>query len=161
MSSIWSDESKYKNWLRVEIAVCEAWAENGRIPKEAVEEIKARAGFDVETIHQGRLPAIPELLGNCFANRAALQTARARRFALHRRRGDDDLQPLAHRQGWKIRAGYRGTGRRNLKRISRARRSSLQTSLARSKAAHTYRAGTGGGGHWRFDRDCSDVSHQE
>ncbi|MFA9409247.1 MAG: adenylosuccinate lyase, partial [Candidatus Dadabacteria bacterium] len=52
MSSIWSDESKYKNWLRVEIAVCEAWAENGRIPKEAVEEIKARAGFDVDRIDE-------------------------------------------------------------------------------------------------------------
>lgn len=52
MAAIWSDESKYKNWLRVEIAVCEAWAENGRIPKEAVEEIKARAGFDVEKIDQ-------------------------------------------------------------------------------------------------------------
>ena len=52
MSSIWSDESKYKNWLRVEIAVCEAWAENGRIPKEAVEDIKARAGFDVDRINE-------------------------------------------------------------------------------------------------------------
>ncbi|MCZ6638822.1 MAG: adenylosuccinate lyase, partial [Candidatus Dadabacteria bacterium] len=36
MSSIWSDETKYQNWLRVEIAVCEAWAKYGRIPKEAV-----------------------------------------------------------------------------------------------------------------------------
>lgn len=52
MASIWSDESKYKNWLRVEIAVCEAWAENGRIPKDAVEEIKARAGFDVARIDE-------------------------------------------------------------------------------------------------------------
>jgi len=52
MSSIWSDESKYKNWLRVEIAVCEAWAENGRIPKEAVEDIKAKAGFDVARIDE-------------------------------------------------------------------------------------------------------------
>ncbi|GJM17129.1 MAG: adenylosuccinate lyase [Thermodesulfobacteriota bacterium] len=52
MSSIWSDESKYKNWLRVEIAVCEAWAQNGRIPKEVVEDIKAKAGFDVDRINE-------------------------------------------------------------------------------------------------------------
>lgn len=52
MASIWSEESKYKNWLRVEIAVCEAWAEDGRIPKEVVEDIKARAGFDVERIDE-------------------------------------------------------------------------------------------------------------
>jgi len=50
MSSIWSDEAKYKNWLRVEIAVCEAWAEYGRIPKEALKVIKERAAFDVERI---------------------------------------------------------------------------------------------------------------
>ncbi|MCK5390825.1 MAG: adenylosuccinate lyase [Deltaproteobacteria bacterium] len=52
MSSIWSDESKYKNWLRVEIAVCEAWAEYGRIPKEAIKVIKERAAFDVDRINE-------------------------------------------------------------------------------------------------------------
>jgi len=52
MSSIWSDESKYKNWLRVEIAVCEAWAESGRIPKEAIKVIKERAAFDVDRINE-------------------------------------------------------------------------------------------------------------
>lgn len=52
MSAIWSDESKYKNWLRVEVAVCEAWAEDGKIPKEAVEEIKSKAGFDVDRINE-------------------------------------------------------------------------------------------------------------
>ncbi len=52
MSSIWSDETKYQNWLRVEIAVCEAWAEYGRIPKEAVKVIKERAGFDVKRINE-------------------------------------------------------------------------------------------------------------
>lgn len=52
MSAIWSDESKYANWLRVEIAVCEAWAEYGKIPKETVEDIKAKAGFDVDRINE-------------------------------------------------------------------------------------------------------------
>ena len=38
--------------LDVEIAACEANAELGRIPKEAVEVIKAKADFDVERIHE-------------------------------------------------------------------------------------------------------------
>jgi adenylosuccinate lyase len=52
MSSIWTDEAKYANWLRVEIAVCEAWAKYGKIPKKAVETIKKKAGFDVARINE-------------------------------------------------------------------------------------------------------------
>lgn len=52
MSSIWTEEAKYANWLRVEIAVCEAWARYGKIPKKSVEAIKKRAGFDVARINE-------------------------------------------------------------------------------------------------------------
>jgi len=50
MGVIWSDENKYRSWLRVELAVCEAQAELGRIPAAAVEAIKARADFSVSRI---------------------------------------------------------------------------------------------------------------
>jgi len=40
MKEVWSDESKFAKWLEVEIAVCEAWAELGIIPREAVPKIK-------------------------------------------------------------------------------------------------------------------------
>ncbi|MEO1295919.1 MAG: adenylosuccinate lyase [Cyanobacteria bacterium J06636_16] len=50
MGELWSDRFKYKTWLQVEIAVCEAQAELGRIPPEAVEEIKAKADFDPQRI---------------------------------------------------------------------------------------------------------------
>ena len=40
MKRIWSDENKFNNWLKVEIAVCEAWAELGAIPREAIPKIK-------------------------------------------------------------------------------------------------------------------------
>ena len=36
MGRIWGDESKYAAWLRVELAVCEAYARRGRIPPEAL-----------------------------------------------------------------------------------------------------------------------------
>jgi adenylosuccinate lyase len=50
MAKLWSDESKYQAWLDVELAVCEAQAELGLIPKEAIAEIKKGARFDVERI---------------------------------------------------------------------------------------------------------------
>jgi adenylosuccinate lyase len=40
MKRIWSDENKFDMWLKVEIAVCEAWAELGIIPREALSKIK-------------------------------------------------------------------------------------------------------------------------
>jgi adenylosuccinate lyase len=40
MKRIWSDEDKFDKWLEVEIAVCDAWAEIGVIPKKAIPRIK-------------------------------------------------------------------------------------------------------------------------
>jgi len=40
MKRVWSDENKFNKWLKVEIAACEAWAELGAIPREAVPKIK-------------------------------------------------------------------------------------------------------------------------
>lgn len=41
MRAIWELENRYRTWLKVEIAICEAWAELGAIPAEAVARIKA------------------------------------------------------------------------------------------------------------------------
>ncbi|MGB2694639.1 MAG: adenylosuccinate lyase [Dehalococcoidia bacterium] len=49
MARIWSDAHKYETWLRVEIAVCEAWAEQGVIPQEAIAKIR-HASFDAKRI---------------------------------------------------------------------------------------------------------------
>jgi adenylosuccinate lyase len=47
MKRIWSDKEKFDKWLQVEISVCEAWADVGRIPKKAIPKIKkARVDFD-------------------------------------------------------------------------------------------------------------------
>jgi adenylosuccinate lyase len=40
MKRIWSDENKFGKWLDVEIAVCDAWADLGVVPKEALPKIK-------------------------------------------------------------------------------------------------------------------------
>lgn len=52
MGRIWSLENKYGNWLRVELAVCEVLAEDGRIPQEDLREILSRARFDVARIDE-------------------------------------------------------------------------------------------------------------
>ncbi len=46
MAQIWSMEYKIVLWLRVEVAVCEAWAARGDIPAEALPEIR-RASVNI------------------------------------------------------------------------------------------------------------------
>ncbi len=50
MGELWTETYKLKTWLQVEIAVCEAKAELGEIPAEAVEEIKAKANFNPQRV---------------------------------------------------------------------------------------------------------------
>ena len=50
MGKIWADSYKLQTWLDVEIAVCEAQAELGLIPDEAVVEIKEKAKFDPQRV---------------------------------------------------------------------------------------------------------------
>ncbi len=49
MKKIWSDENKFDQWLKVEIAVCEAWAELGKIPPEAMPKIN-KASYNLDRI---------------------------------------------------------------------------------------------------------------
>lgn len=49
MKRVWSDENKFDQWLKVEIAVCEAWAELGEIPREAIPKIR-KANYNLERI---------------------------------------------------------------------------------------------------------------
>jgi adenylosuccinate lyase len=50
MGNIWTDSYRFQTWLQVEIAVCDALADLGYIPTEAVKEIKAKANFDVKRV---------------------------------------------------------------------------------------------------------------
>lgn len=50
MGNLWTDESKFAAWLKVEVAACEAWAELGVIPKAAAKRIRRKASFSVKRI---------------------------------------------------------------------------------------------------------------
>jgi len=52
MRRLWSDEEKYATWLRVELAVCEAYARRGRIPPDAMARILTRARVDLPRIQE-------------------------------------------------------------------------------------------------------------
>jgi adenylosuccinate lyase len=52
MAAIWTDEAKYRRWLDVEIAACEAWADLGQIPRGAAAKIRRDARFDLEKIDE-------------------------------------------------------------------------------------------------------------
>lgn len=50
MGRIWEPENLYAKWLEVEIAACEAMAQEGLVSEEALENIKKKAAFSVGRI---------------------------------------------------------------------------------------------------------------
>ncbi len=52
MTAIWSQENKYQKWLDVEVAACEAMVKLGKVPAEAVKNIKAKAVINVARIDE-------------------------------------------------------------------------------------------------------------
>jgi adenylosuccinate lyase len=52
MAAIWSEQRKYENWLRVEIAATTALSRAGIVPPSAVDALQQRASFTVERIHE-------------------------------------------------------------------------------------------------------------
>ncbi len=50
MGKIWEDENKFRIWLQIETLACEAQAELGIIPKDALKIIKEKANFSVPRI---------------------------------------------------------------------------------------------------------------
>lgn len=50
MRDLWSQDAKFGSWMEVELAICDALAEQGKIPKDAAKLIRERASFTVERI---------------------------------------------------------------------------------------------------------------
>ena len=51
MKQVWSDENKYGKWLQVELAVCEAWVEEGTIPRADMDKLR-RARYDHQRMEE-------------------------------------------------------------------------------------------------------------
>ena len=52
IKKIWELQAKFEYYLKVEIAVCEAYAKLGKIPAENLEEIKSKASFTLDRIDE-------------------------------------------------------------------------------------------------------------
>lgn len=52
MGKLWEQQNRFQKWLDVEIAVCEAWAEMGAIPEDALKIIKEKASFNIARIDE-------------------------------------------------------------------------------------------------------------
>jgi adenylosuccinate lyase len=52
MGRIWEPENRYRIWLEIEILICEALAELGEIPHDALYAIKKKASFDPGRIEE-------------------------------------------------------------------------------------------------------------
>lgn len=52
LANIWDINSKFSYYLRVELAVCDAYVEFGKFPKEDIENLKKLAKFDVKRIDE-------------------------------------------------------------------------------------------------------------
>ena len=50
MSDIWTEKAKLQTWLEVEILAAEQLAEEGVVPREAVENIRKKADFNTERV---------------------------------------------------------------------------------------------------------------
>ena len=51
MSVLWSEEAKYSAWLKVELAVCEVYASEGKITQEELKAL-SKASFSVDRINE-------------------------------------------------------------------------------------------------------------
>src|SRR5437762_6802674 len=52
MGRLWSDESRFRTWLKVELAATETLAEAGIVPREAARAICEKAGFKLDRINE-------------------------------------------------------------------------------------------------------------
>lgn len=52
MGKIWEDRNRFSIWLEIELLACEAQAQLGVVPKQAVKELREKASFEVGRIEE-------------------------------------------------------------------------------------------------------------
>ncbi|MDD5435898.1 MAG: adenylosuccinate lyase [Nitrospira sp.] len=52
MKAVWEQDNKFSKWLAIEILACEALAELGEIPEDAVKVIKEKASFNPDRVNE-------------------------------------------------------------------------------------------------------------
>jgi adenylosuccinate lyase len=52
MAALWSEQTRFANWLRVELAATDVLAEAGLVPAQAAKELRQHAAFTIPRIHE-------------------------------------------------------------------------------------------------------------
>lgn len=52
IAAIWTDETRYKIWLEIEVLALEKMVELGAAPKDALDSVRSRAKFDVKRVNE-------------------------------------------------------------------------------------------------------------
>ena len=52
MRNVWTEENKFRAYLKVELLAAEAWRELGVVPPEDIEKLNAKATFDIDRIKE-------------------------------------------------------------------------------------------------------------
>ena len=52
MAAVWSEQTKLGHWLNIEILATEARVKRGEVPQDDLDEIKAKAAFDVDRVKE-------------------------------------------------------------------------------------------------------------
>lgn len=52
MAALWSEQTRFANWLRVELAATDVLAEAGLVPLQAAKELRQHASFNIPRIQE-------------------------------------------------------------------------------------------------------------
>ena len=52
MRDVWTEENKFRAYLKVELLAAEAWKELGVVPAEDIEKLNANASFNIDRIKE-------------------------------------------------------------------------------------------------------------
>lgn len=88
MLRLWSDEEKYSIWLEVETLALEEMVQHGLAPAESAQEVREKATFDVERIHEREAVIHHDVIA--FLDVVAESVGPSARF-LHRGMTSNDL----------------------------------------------------------------------
>ena len=78
MAEIWTDETRYALWTRVEVAVCRAMVKRDQIPRKAFETIEARARVDAQRVLE--IEAVVQHDVNAYLDALAEEVGPASRY---------------------------------------------------------------------------------
>jgi len=71
MREIWSEEHKYRTWLQVELAACEAWAKLGKVSQTALKKIKSEHVSERERKHRVAKAMAPLFISDPFKRKVS------------------------------------------------------------------------------------------